>query len=378
MRLGSRQERGRKSPPFGSIKQSKGDKMAKLSVYYDNKMNLLAFKNLDKVEANLFFSIVARLKEKETESVTLNFSEITEFLDKNLTTKELAKILDRGVGKIVQTAIRWRIETETERKTIYFTLFNEFEINDINKTLKASISPKFLYILNNFENGNFTMFELAEFSSLSSKYTQTLYRLLKQFRTTGYLTIKWAEFIEIMDIPTSYRARDIDKQILKPAIAELTQEADIFNQNNPIFKKLIYKKIRGTGRGRPVERIEFYFMPEIDEPKEQKKNEKALQYIAQDIKKEQMLKELKRSSQEPKKINPLTGQEITGLEPYRLRNMRFKNQFGEYDILKIQSIEQEPSGKIIVTVRNVDDNHTSKMKFDNLKHFENTFNLHQM
>lgn len=352
--------------------------MAKLSVYYDNKMNLLAFKNLDKVEANLFFSIVARLKEKETESVTLNFSEITEFLDKNLTTKELAKILDRGVGKIVQTAIRWRIETETERKTIYFTLFNEFEINDINKTLKASISPKFLYILNNFENGNFTMFELAEFSSLSSKYTQTLYRLLKQFRTTGYLTIKWAEFIEIMDIPTSYRARDIDKQILKPAIAELTQEADIFNQNNPIFKKLIYKKIRGTGRGRPVERIEFYFMPEIDEPKEQKKNEKALQYIAQDIKKEQMLKELKRSSQEPKKINPLTGQEITGLEPYRLRNMRFKNQFGEYDILKIQSIEQEPSGKIIVTVRNVDDNHTSKMKFDNLKHFENTFNLHQM
>lgn len=378
MRLGSRQERGRKSPPFGSIKQSKGDKMAKLSVYYDNKMNLLAFKNLDKVEANLFFSIVARLKEKETESVTLNFSEITEFLDKNLTTKELAKILDRGVGKIVQTAIRWRIETETERKTIYFTLFNEFEINDINKTLKASISPKFLYILNNFENGNFTMFKLAEFSSLSSKYTQTLYRLLKQFRTTGYLTIKWAEFIEIMDIPTSYRARDIDKQILKPAIAELTQEADIFNQNNPIFKKLIYKKIRGTGRGRPVERIEFYFMPETDESKEQKKNEKALQYIAQDIKKEQMLKELKRSSQEPKKINPLTGQEITGLEPYRLRNMRFKNQFGEYDILKIQSIEQEPSGKIIVTVRNVDDNHTSKMKFDNLKHFENTFNLHQM
>ena len=120
-------------------------------------------------------------------------------------------------------------------------------------------------------------------------------------------------------------------------------------------------------------------MPEIDEKEEQKKNEKALQYIAQDIKKEQMLKELKRSSQEqPKKIDPFTGKEITGLEPYRLRNMRFKNKFGEYDILKIQSIKQEPSGKIIVTVRNVDDNHTSTMKFDSLKHFENTFNLHQI
>lgn len=376
MRLGSRQERGRKSPPFGSIKQSKGDKMAKLSVYYDNKMNLLAFKNLDKVEANLFFSIVARFNDKGAEKLKLNFSEIAEFIsDNKYTSKELSKLINDGVGKVVQSAIKWEM---TPTKTAYFTLFNEFLVDDENKTLEASINSRFLFMLNNFKDGKFTMLELAEFSSLSSKYTQTLYRLLKQFRFTGFRSIKWAEFIEIMDIPTSYRMFDIERQILKPAIAELTQEADIFNQNNPIFKKLTYKKIRGTGRGRPVERIEFYFMPETDEPKEQKKNEKALQYIAQDIKKEQMLKELKRSSQEPKKINPLTGQEITGLEPYRLRNMRFKNQFGEYDILKIQSIEQEPSGKIIVTVRNVDDNHISTMKFDSLKHFENTFNLHQM
>lgn len=377
MRLGSRQERGRKSPPFGSIKQSKGDKMAKLPVYYDNKMNLLAFKNLDKVEANLFFSIVARFNDKGAEKLKLNFSEIAEFIsDNKYTSKELSKLINDGVDKVVQSAIKWEM---TPTKTAYFTLFNEFLVDDENKTLEASINSRFLFMLNEFKDGTFTMFELAEFSSLKSKYTQTLYRLLKQFRFTGFRSIKWAEFIEIMDIPTSYRMFDIERQILKPAIAELTQEADIFNQNNPIFKKLTYKKIRGTGRGRPVERIEFYFMPETKDPGEAKKNEKALQYIAQDIKKEQMLKELKRSSQEqPKKINPFTGKEITGLEPYKLRNMRFKNKFGEYDILKIQNIEQEPSGKIIVTVRNVDDNHTSTMKFDSLKHFENTFNLHQM
>ena len=377
MRLGSRQERGRKSPPFGSIKQSKGDKMAKLPVYYDNKMNLLAFKNLDKVEANLFFSIVARFNDKGAEKLKLNFSEIAEFIsDNKYTSKELSKLINDGVGKVVQSAIKWEM---TPTKTAYFTLFNEFLVDDENNTLEASINSRFLFMLNNFKDGNFTMLELAEFSSLKSKYTQTLYRLLKQFRFTGFRSIKWAEFIEIMDIPTSYRMFDIERQILKPAIAELTQEADIFNQNNPIFKKLTYKKIRGTGRGRPVEKIEFYFMPETNEPKEQKKNEKALQYIAQDIKKEQMLKELKRDNQEqPKKIDPFTGKEITGLEPYRLRNMRFKNKFGEYDILKIQKIEQEPNGKIIISVKNVDDNHISTMKFDNLKHFENTFNLHQM
>ena len=374
MRLGSRQEQGRKSLPFGSIKQSKGDKMSNLAVKYDNKMNLLAFKDLDKVEANLFFSIVARAKEKGGEKITLSFIEIAEFLEANYTNKQLREMIIKGVGKVVRTAIKW----ENDEGIRIFTLFKEFLIPHNENYLTVSINEPFLFILNNFNDGNFTMFELAEFSSLSSKYTQTLYRLLKQFRFTGFRSIKWSEFIEIMDIPTSYRARDIDKQILKPAIAELTQEADIFNQNNPIFKKLTYKKIRGTGRGRPVERIEFYFTADKKTEQEQKQSDRALEYIAQDIKKEQMLKELKRSSQEPKKIDPFTGKEITGLEPYRLRNMRFKNKFGEYDILKIQNIEQEPSGKIIVTVRNVDDNHTSKMKFDNLKHFENTFNLHQM
>lgn len=375
MRLGSRQEQGRKSLPFGSIKQSKGDKMSNLAVKYDNKMNLLAFKDLDKVEANLFFSIVARAKEKGGEKITLSFIEIAEFLEANYTNKQLREMIIKGVGKVVRTAIKW----ENDEGIRIFTLFKEFLIPHNENYLTVSINEPFLFILNSFENGGFTAFELAEFSSLSSKYTQTIYRLLKQFKKTGFRAIKWSDFLEIMDIPKSYQMCDIDKQILKPAIAELTQEADIFNQNNPIFKKLTYKKIRGKGRGRPVEKIEFYFMPEIDEKEEQKKNEKALQYIAQDIKKEQMLKELKRDNQEqPKKIDPFTGKEITGLEPYRLRNMRFKNKFGEYDILKIQKIEQEPNGKIIISVKNVDDNHISTMKFDSLKHFENTFNLHQM
>ena len=100
MRLGSRQEQGRKSLPFGSIKQSKGDKMSNLAVKYDNKMNLLAFKDLDKVEANLFFSIVARAKEKGGEKITLSFIEIAEFLEANYTNKQLREMIIKGVGKV--------------------------------------------------------------------------------------------------------------------------------------------------------------------------------------------------------------------------------------------------------------------------------------
>lgn len=344
-------------------------------VKYDNKLNMISFKELNKLDSDVFFSILARLKEKGTEKVTLSFAELTEYMPKNISSKEILAILDTSTNKLASSIIRY----ETQSKISKFAIFQLFEIDRDNFYITAQISEPFLFLLNNLETG-FTAFELAEFSNLTSKYTQTLYRLLKQFKKTGYRVMEWGEFLEIMNVPKSYSMGDIDKRVLNPSVKELSQEPSLFEPNNPIFKKLAYKKIRGKGRGRPVEKIEFYFMPETNEPpKEQKKNEKALQYIAQDIKKEQMLKELKRSSQEqPKKIDPFTGKEITGLEPYRLRNMRFKNQFGEYDILKIQSIEQEPSGKIIVSLRNVDDNHISTMKFDSLKHFENTFNLHQI
>ena len=52
---------------------------------------------------------------------------------------------------------------------------------------------------------NFTIFELLEFTSLSSKYSKTLYRLLKQWRTQGeYIFHDIADFREKMDIPESF------------------------------------------------------------------------------------------------------------------------------------------------------------------------------
>ncbi|MEE6591683.1 replication initiation protein, partial [Campylobacter coli] len=71
------------------------------------------------------------------------------------------------------------------------TLFNRI-------TLK--INPDFAYLVNQLTT-NFTAFELEEFIALSGKYAKTLYRLLKQFRTTGKAYFEWDEFCKVMDIP---------------------------------------------------------------------------------------------------------------------------------------------------------------------------------
>ncbi|WP_104687180.1 replication initiation protein [Helicobacter felis] len=80
-------------------------------------------------------------------------------------------------------------------------LFKTFAINhnDTKKTQVKSIEiqvnmPCFGYLLN-FLNANFTSFELLEFQNISGKYAKTLYRLLKQRRSTGVPPkMEWEKF----------------------------------------------------------------------------------------------------------------------------------------------------------------------------------------
>ncbi|HDX6266474.1 TPA: replication initiation protein, partial [Campylobacter fetus subsp. venerealis] len=281
-------------------------------VKYNNNVNLLAFKNVSKLESDLFFSILAILKDKGTTEITIPYADLTRHIPWNLTIEETRLALISSAEKIVKTAIRW----DTEDGTTIFALFEKFYIpNSQEPFLKVKINNTFSYILNHWDNGNFTIWKLQEYSNLNSKYTQTLYRILKQFRNSedGKVTIfknKWDEFRDFMDIPKSYQMSDIDKQILKPAIKELSAERDLFNDKKPIFENLTYKKIKdpkGRGRGGKVIGIEFYFTPE---PKETK-------------------------NQEPKKLKTRTdlfGNQVNDLDSYINRHFKVKNKFdGGYD-----------------------------------------------
>ncbi|ELT3328505.1 replication initiation protein, partial [Salmonella enterica subsp. enterica serovar Alachua] len=163
---------------------------------------------------------------------------------------------------------------DKEEVTAYRTinLFTEFAVyvfeNEDNgknelRRIEMQINPRFEYILNQL-TANFTAFELSEFISLSGKYTKTLYRLLKQYRSTGKVYFEWKEFCRIMDIPEKLAMSDIDKRILKPAIKELSKERNLFDQVRVPFKNLAYEKEKTAGRGRggKVSGISFTFKPE--------------------------------------------------------------------------------------------------------------------
>ncbi len=110
---------------------------------------------------------------------------------------------------------------------------------------------------------------------MRGKYAKTLYRLLKQYKSTGILSVEWSQFRELLDIPRDYDMRSIDNFVLKIALKEL-------NKIYP-FEHLSYKKERKSHDKRKVTHIDFYFeqLPK-GETKKQKQADK--QRAKRDIK----------------------------------------------------------------------------------------------
>jgi len=210
-------------------------------------MNLVAFKDFAEIDFNNFFAICYKLREQKTGKITFTFQELKELGKYKRNNQRFVADLKRTYSKL----IKLYIPIEDEETWTVFTLFSEFTIKYKEKILIVKTNEKFEYILNNLTN-NFARFELEEFCNLDSRYTKTLYRILKQFRNTGYVILRWDEFVRIMDISPTYVVGMIDKRILKPAILELGN----------MFKNLRYEKIKEHSLGGKIGHIEFRFDPE--------------------------------------------------------------------------------------------------------------------
>ena len=144
-----------------------------------------------------------------------------------------------------------------------------FDNSKIFYHIDLEVNQNFEYLIKELTS-NFTTFELLEFINLSGKYTKTLYRLLKQYRSTGIMKMKWNEFLSIMDIPKNYKHYNLDQRILKPAIKELTSPKNLFDTKRVAFQNLQYEKIKEKGfgcrgKGGKVVGIQFTFEPEKQE-----------------------------------------------------------------------------------------------------------------
>lgn len=227
--------------------------MANELVKHGAELNTIPLRKFTPTEMNLFFSIVSRLHEKNNSVVRFSFEQLKElsaykptanirFIDDIQSTYE--KLLELRFSHISKTGLRRQM----------FVMFTQFDINGEAEDpyVDVQIHEMAIPLLNGLES--WVRYSLTEFRELNSSYSKTMFRLLKQFRTTGYAEFSKEAFFELLDIPKSYWSSpsNVDKFILKPIKEELT----------PIFRGLSIRKKYSPRRGKPVIGYKFAWKAE--------------------------------------------------------------------------------------------------------------------
>lgn len=228
-------------------------KMTGIKVKYSNKLNTVDMSDWTAGEMDFFFAIIAKVRDKGLETITLDTNQL-KFL-----TQYTGEHNERWMDIMLQTSFKVLRMTYLEEKVVdgeevldMMQLFSKFRLNPGKNTISVQVSENFEYIVNNL-TGNFTTYELEEFTTIRSTYAKTMYRLLKQWRTVGKKEYSFNEFKQLMGCPSYYRSGHIDKNILKPIMKELPK----------YFKNLKIKKVQSNTRGKPVTGYIFTFTKEV-------------------------------------------------------------------------------------------------------------------
>ena len=336
-------------------------------VKYSNELNKVNFSSLKETQLNVLFTILAKIRhEAAKDGIQIPTRELF----------ELANINDRGgyranllssLGVLQEFKIQYTYEWNSDKNAIVQEIiFPKMQIYDdkngevLDVKVSEAFRERYLKAM-----PQFTRFELEEFVNLSGTYAKTIYRFLKQYRTAGLWHVKYKDFMELLGIPDSYRATDIDRQILKPVIKQLSSEHTLFDQRRTPFKGLMVKKIKS---GKFIEALEFYFEPQkiSDIERDKKWESPKFGYDRERHKTSRYAKAIKAQQS-------ITGKAVNDFDAYIGRYLRIYNEkMNAIDVLKIQNIEQNGK-KLEVKLLNVDDGYSTAMLFDDFRHFKNTF-----
>lgn len=323
-------------------------------VKYSNELHELKFNSMNEAQQNVFFTLLQQFRKASGDTLELDFNKLFELAQISQGTNYRKEILDK-IGKLQEFKFRYQInELGDLRQDV---IFPSIETDSKNKILKIRVSQGFKERYINSPLKGWTRYELAEFVGLNGTYTKTIYRYLKQFKSSGRWRIRYDDFKELLGVPEKYRASEIDKWILKPAIKELSAERNLFDMRRTPFEKLVVIKHK---KGREIEALEFCFMPQpVSElEKDEKENERNLATIARDIQREERLRSLKQNK-------------IDELKPYLFQSVRVKNpNTQEYDTLKIIELNYYQD-KIKAKLKNSDDDYITEMTFESIKHLQN-------
>lgn len=324
-------------------------------VKYSNDLNLIKEINaLSEKVQDVFFAIVHQLRNCDGYEIEIPFTKLFDLAGIETRNTDFRKEIIEKFQKIQDFKHTYIFNEIGDIKSD--VAFPEIWTDSRNSSLKIKVAKNFKdeFLMTKY---NFTRYELSEFVALSGRYAKTLYRFLKQYRSSGIWRIKMSDFKNLMCVPNSYNMCDIDKRILKPTIKQLSSDIGLFDAARVPFEQLCYKKIK---KGREIDMLEFYFKPQNDKILSEAQAKISIMTIAHEIKSQKSIKSLKTKIEKEKIVNS-----------YINRNFTLHNPQKNYTlIIKFKTFENVGS-EYVSNFVNVDNNQYLTIKHDSIEYLIN-------
>lgn len=229
--------------------------MGKITKYHNDLNNVLT-RGWTADEMNFFFLIVTLLRDNGASGLELTDSELLGMVPTG--GKDTRRRWERFTHlQQNMSKLSFIVRTEDSRTITQEVchIFDVFRITQDKKTGSFTafiqVGRAFEYLLNEL-TVCFTRFEFDEFLSLKGTYAKTMYRLLKQYRTTGWREFTLEEFHYLLSVPDTYRPSHVQSRIIKPCVRALS----------PYFKDLRIESRKGAGKGGPLIGYRAVWTPE--------------------------------------------------------------------------------------------------------------------
>lgn len=227
--------------------------MNKQITKYKNEVNTIPMRDWTVEEMNFFFAILTQLRDESTRRIELGKRELAELANYSIEHNQRYETTIRNLGEKISNLTYWEKTSNSYMIMPLFTLFKaSWNDNLTELNVKVSVNEEFEYILNQWELGGWTAFDLQEFTEINSTYSKTIFRLLKQWRAKGKREFSISEFRNLLSIPDSYKNSHINERIINNAKKDL----------DPYFTNLKIKTVKSNTRGRPVTGYIFTWKPE--------------------------------------------------------------------------------------------------------------------
>ena len=220
---------------------------------FKNEINHIPMRKWSAEEMNFFFAVLTRMRDEGTHLIIMDKYELAELANYTITYN---KLYEETMSKLADKVLDLKYWKKTSNSLVTMPLFTYFEANwsdDLSDmTAEIEVNKRFEYILNEWNEGNWTQFMLDEFTEIKSTYSKTLFRLLKQWRTKGVREFDVDEFKNLMDIPKSYSSGMITSRIINNSVEDL----------QPYFENFKVKILKSNARGTPIIGFKFTWTPE--------------------------------------------------------------------------------------------------------------------